>query len=146
MQFQEGEIIEEAWSIPKIIIGVAVTVGVAAGGYGVKHYYFDKQPAQNITRPSVSTQFVESASTDQNSNQDTSTGQTSSYSLPSVKSIQTDISQKIKTLTQQVSSLNAAEIASSSPQVQKVLNDIKSLEQYPSNQAKDMCEQICSKL
>jgi hypothetical protein len=38
------------------------------------------------------------------------------------------------------------EIASSSPQMQKILNDIKSLEQYPANQAKEFCRQIYEKI
>jgi hypothetical protein len=35
------------------------------------------------------------------------------------------------------------EVASSSPQVQKILNDIKALQQYPANQIKDLCRKIC---
>jgi spore coat protein CotF len=57
--------------------------------------------------------------------------------------IQGAIKERINNLKQEVSSLNVVEVASSSPQVQKILNDIKSLEQYPVNQAKEICRQIC---
>ena len=58
-------------------------------------------------------------------------------------SIQQAIKEKINNLKQEVSNLDLMEVASSSPQVQKVLNDIKSLEQYPTNQVKEICKKIC---
>src|SRR3989344_703868 len=57
--------------------------------------------------------------------------------------IQSAIKEKIYDLQQQVTTLDVMEIASSSPQIQKIINDIKSLEQYPVNQAKEICRQIC---
>ena len=58
--------------------------------------------------------------------------------------IQGAVKEKINSLKQEVSSLNIMEVASSSPQIQKIINDIKSLEQYPTNQARELCKQICS--
>lgn len=58
--------------------------------------------------------------------------------------IQGAVKEKIESLKQEVSSLNIMEVASSSPQIQKIINDIKSLEQYPTNQARELCKQICS--
>lgn len=57
--------------------------------------------------------------------------------------IQEAVRERIDSIRQEVSGLNIVEIASSSPQVQKVLNDIKSLEQYPINQAQEICKKIC---
>lgn len=57
--------------------------------------------------------------------------------------VQKAVQEKIESLKQEVSSLNIAEVASSSPQIQKIINDIKALEQYPTNQAKEICKQIC---
>ena len=57
--------------------------------------------------------------------------------------IQSAIKEKIYDLQQQVTTLDVMEIASSSPQIQKIINDIKSLEQYPVNQVKEICRQIC---
>ncbi|MBI4089664.1 MAG: hypothetical protein HY424_03060 [Candidatus Levybacteria bacterium] len=57
--------------------------------------------------------------------------------------IQKAVREKIESLKQEVSSLNIAEIASSSPQVQKILNDIKSLEQIPQTQVKEICKKVC---
>lgn len=58
--------------------------------------------------------------------------------------VQKAVKEKIESLKQEVSSLNIMEVASSSPQIQKIINDIKSLEQYPTNQARELCKQICS--
>lgn len=49
-------------------------------------------------------------------------------------------------LKDQANNLDAEEIASSSPQVQKILQDLKSLEQYPKNQAKEACMRVCNGL
>ena len=57
--------------------------------------------------------------------------------------MQKAVAEKIESLKQDVRGLNIVEIASSSPQVQKILNDIKFLEQYPANQAKEICKKIC---
>lgn len=58
--------------------------------------------------------------------------------------VQKVVQEKIESLKQDVKGLNIAEIASSSPQVQKIINDIKALEQYPTSQARELCKQICS--
>ena len=57
--------------------------------------------------------------------------------------VQRAVQEKIESLKQAALGLNVVEIASSSPQVQKIINDIKALEQYPTNQAKEICKQIC---
>ena len=57
--------------------------------------------------------------------------------------VQKAVKEKIESLKQAAFGLNIIEIASSSPQIQKIINDIKSLEQYPTNQAKEICRQIC---
>jgi len=60
--------------------------------------------------------------------------------------IKNAVQDKINALQEEASNINVAEVASSSPQVQKVINDIKSVENYPSDQAKSFCEQVCSGL
>lgn len=56
------------------------------------------------------------------------------------------VRERIKEIKENVNSLNVVDIATSSPQIQKVINDIKALENLPKNQAKEACERICSKL
>lgn len=63
-----------------------------------------------------------------------------------VKEIKEVVQQRIETIQQEAENIDIVEIASSSPQVQKIINDIKSLEKYPSDQAKGLCQQICNGL
>jgi hypothetical protein len=63
-----------------------------------------------------------------------------------VNEIRSAIQDKIETIQTEAKNVDIAEVASSSPQVQKIINDIKSIENYPSDQAKGLCEKICSGL
>lgn len=82
----------------------------------------------------------------------------SSFVTPSVKQVEgistvepaPDIKQavqeKVNSIKEEAAKIDIIEIASSSPQVQKVINDLKELEKYPSSQAKSMCNNICDQL
>lgn len=50
---------------------------------------------------------------------------------------------QLDSIKQNAASIDVTEVATSSPQVQKIINDIKALENYPGNQAKNFCQQIC---
>lgn len=75
-----------------------------------------------------------------------STQRQGNSSLPSVSSLQNSLQQKLGDIQQQASKLDIADIASSSPQVQKLIKDLNALKDYPINQAKDICQKICSSL
>lgn len=53
---------------------------------------------------------------------------------------------RIDEIKENVNNLNVLDVATSSPQIQKVINDIKVLENLPRDQAKSACEKICSGL
>ena len=57
-----------------------------------------------------------------------------------------DLNNKLEEIKQNADDINIVEIASSSPQIQKVINDIKNLQNLPSNQARDACLKICGNL
>lgn len=60
--------------------------------------------------------------------------------------IQQAVKDSLFKLKQEVSGLDIVEIASSSPQVQKIINDIKALQQIPNNQVKNICKTFCGGL
>ena len=60
-----------------------------------------------------------------------------SFNFSSVESAISDIKENVE-------SLDAEEIASSSPQIQKVLRDIQGIKDLPANQAREMCLKVCS--
>lgn len=53
---------------------------------------------------------------------------------------------KFNDVKKEAENINVVEIASSSPQIQKVINDLKNLQNYPQNLAKDACFKICEGL
>lgn len=57
-----------------------------------------------------------------------------------------NLQEKVNDITQSVATLDVKEVASSSPQIQKVLRDIEALKNLPRSQAKDACVQICNGL
>jgi hypothetical protein len=77
-----------------------------------------------------------------------------SVQKPDVKGAATQVSSDIKTSVQnqldnlktEAQNVDLVQIASSSPQVQKVINDLKAVQDYPKNQLKTTCQQICNGL
>jgi uncharacterized protein YpmS len=123
--------IEESWNKKRIFLGlnvlVILIVGLAAFKILVldKNQNFPQNPALNNSKS------VQGASTSVNS---------------TASNLKTNIQDQINTIKQEASGINFAEIATSSPQVQKVIDDIKSIQNLPRNQAKGFCEQVCSGL
>jgi hypothetical protein len=117
----------ESWNKKKIIITTIILALLIAGGFYLKIRVLSQNSSQ-ITGSVKGAVMQEIA-------------------IPDIKaSAQEAVVEKIDNLKAQVSNLNVSEIASSSPQVQKIINDIKSLGQYPTNQAKEFCRQIYEKI
>lgn len=64
----------------------------------------------------------------------------------SADDISENVTEAISDLQEQASSLEIEEVASSSPQVQKIINDLKSIKDLPKSQLKNACENICNGL
>jgi hypothetical protein len=114
----------QTWNKKKIIFAVILLILLIAGGIFLKTRILgqhSKQIAESVK--GASTEAVTSTHTSAN--------------------VQEAVREKIDNLKSQVSNLNISDIASSSPQVQKILNDIKSLQDYPANQVKEICRKIC---
>ena len=77
-----------------------------------------------------------------------------SYKLPTQKAsgnvpalnFKKNVSDQINLLKEEASNINLVDVATSSPQVQKVINDLKAMKDYPNNQLKQTCVNLCSKL
>ncbi|MDO8582957.1 MAG: hypothetical protein Q7R51_00315 [bacterium] len=115
------------WNKKRIFAGVVLIVFLAAGIYFVKTKILGEN--SNLVENNKSVKGVVAKEEEK--------------IIPDFN-LQEAVKNKINSIKQEVSGLNIVEIASSSPQVQKVLNDIKALEQYPTNQAREICKQICS--
>lgn len=124
---------EFEWDKPRIIIFFAVIFALLIGGLLYKHFVLDAQatPSATISRS------VQGAS---------SLPPTNSSQLPSVESIKQSAGQEIQTLQNQASQISIQQIASSSPQVQQIIQQLQQLPSQPGNIAKQTCENICNSL
>jgi|GEM_PF-2801642 len=62
------------------------------------------------------------------------------------KEMQDSAQERLEKIKEQVSELSAADLMTSSPQIEKVMQDLESLKHYPKNQVKDACRNICEGL
>lgn len=117
---------DRGFDIRKIIIAVVVVLGMIWFGYQNKDMILGTQKSLTKTVAGDKTEKQ--------------TG-VSKVSLPKI-----DLQQKLDDLKQQVITLDVADITSSSPQIQKVIHDMESLQNVPRSQAKEACMKICSNL
>ena len=112
---------KETWNKKRVFLGIfLLALLIIGGGYLFRDKIFISSFRQLKSVEGASTSTVDTAA-----------------------NVQETVKEKIDNLKQEVSGLNLMEVASSSPQVQKILNDIKALQQYPANQIKDLCRKIC---
>lgn len=57
-----------------------------------------------------------------------------------------EVGSKIEELKRNIEGLDPQEVASSSPQIQKVLRDMEGLKDLPSNEARNTCMKLCSEI
>jgi hypothetical protein len=114
---------EEQWDKKKILLFLIAAVVLIGIGFEAKDLIFgtNMQPSAPVVKPDIKG--------------------TATQIVPNIKNTVQDQLNNLKTEAQNV---NLVEIASSSPQVQKVINDLKALQNYPKNQVKATCEQICN--
>lgn len=125
------EVQESEWDKKRIILGVFALVIVLGGAlYGAKVLGLTETP------DSQSTKSVAAAETQA----------TQTVSHVSTGDIKQTIDTQIASLQQQVQQLSPQDLASSSPQVQKIMQDIKALQAYPHDQAKQYCLSLCNGL
>jgi len=66
--------------------------------------------------------------------------------LASDQNLESIIQGKVQAIKQQAVNINVEEIASSSPQIQNLINDLKALQNLPSSRVKEACYNICKGL
>lgn len=129
----EQDFTEESWDKKRIVIGI---IAVLLVGFllGQAKQFIDVSELFSTPRRDVVTDNVAGASTQESSKTVT------------VKPPQFDVQEKLEDLAAEAAKLEVEEVATSSPQVQKVLKDVQALQNYPKNQAREMCENICKQL
>jgi hypothetical protein len=128
---------EEHWDKKKIIAGIVIFVLLLLGVIGAKMFLLPKSIARHIPIGPA----VEGVST-------TDFSPANAQPTPEKISLPTtdDLQKKISELQAQITHLNVKDIASSSPQVQQLIQQIQSLPNAPANAAKEACMQVCNRL
>lgn len=123
---KEEDFFEESWDPKKLLALSILSVIVVVLLYSNRDMFLSRLPKlQHSKVAGASTQVRQKA-----------------LSLPS----QSDFKKQFDSIKAEVMGLDIQEVASSSPQVQKLINDIKGFKDLPKNQAKQFCEQVCSGL
>ncbi len=133
---------EESWNKKRIFLALFVTIVLLAGAYGIKNFVLGSNSLPNASPIVSALKGVKGAATQEELNAQAKKTNPPAVNLPVQKLVQ----DQLKVIQQEVSNINVADIASSSPQVKKVIEDLQSLQDYPRNQAKDVCTKICSGL
>ncbi len=119
----------ETWDAKKILIAL-VLLGVIV--LSIKTLVLDKK-SPKVAEKSVSVQGIR-------------TLEPPTPTPVTAEDIKKNVEVKLTNLKKEVNNINVVEIATSTPAVQKVLNDLKNLQNLPQSQAKDACLKICSNL
>ena len=129
---QKVEFAQEPWDKKKIVSAILIIVLLIAVVFGVKIFFLDANKQLDVSNTSA----VRGVQTQENP----------SLSLPSAQNIESGIAKNLDNIKAEISKLNVADIASSSPQIQKIVNDIKSLPSVPRQQACLSLKKICDGL
>jgi conjugal transfer/entry exclusion protein len=116
------------WDKKKIIMFTVAVVALLGIGVIFKNMMF---AGQEIANPSPVTTNVKGAET---------------QAVNPVSDIKNNVQNQINNLKNEAQDINIVDVATSSPQVQKVINDLKAIQDYPKNQLRQTCEKICSGL
>lgn len=121
----------ESWSKKRIIIFFISIIILIAFAYKIKTSFLDKNINSFLGKVKGANTKNERVSQDKTDNSSVLRG---------------DLQEKLDSVKKQVTNLNVSDIASSSPQVKKVIEDLQFLQQLPRNQAKEACYNICKSL
>lgn len=122
----------ESWSKKRAIIGLLAIIVLVVLGIIIKESVV-------ATVAGISAKKDNTENSSKNSDEESDGNSASNRSLK----LKNDIQERLDSIKKEFSSLSATDIASSSPQFKKVMEDIQNLKDLPKNQAKEACYNIC---
>ncbi|MDO8621593.1 MAG: hypothetical protein Q7R31_04940 [Candidatus Levybacteria bacterium] len=132
----------ESWNKKRIFLTLLVIIALLTGAFGIKNFVLGNNTLPKESPIISALQSVKGAVTQEELNAQATKINPPAANLPVQKIVQ----DQLEVIQQEVKNLNVADITSSSPQVKKIIEDLQSLQDYPRNQAKDVCTKICSGL
>lgn len=132
---------EEVWDKKKIALAAILALGLVALLFFSKDTLIGSFQKENAEKKATNSQSVQGVKTE---NED-EIGSTQESTIEKID-LQQTLQGKLNDLKKNVNDLNVKDIATSSSQMQKVIQDLENLQQMPRNQAKDACYNICKSL
>lgn len=139
---RENEI-HETWNKKRIFIVLIILMLLGTGAYFFKPKTLVEKLNPFNAKPYESTESVKGVSVDEDKSP---TPTTSEAKIDIQKAVRDTVKEKLEELRKEALKIDVAEIASSSPQIQKLIKDLSSIRDYPVNQAKEICEKVCGNL
>lgn len=133
---RKGELPEEPWDIKKIVATIVTIVIIVVGALYLKQSVFNQESKSAVRGVQVQLDKVQDGLTGLGS-------ESKENPRVSYPNLQNEFQKKLDQVKKEAGNLSLTEIASSSPQIQKILKDVRSLQDYPGNQVRQMCENIC---
>lgn len=128
----------ETWNKKRVIIGVLAIVSLIGGALFLKNFIFKDK---DITAILPFSKFLETKVAGVSTKKDIN-----SSNSQSIGKLKTGLQGKLDSIKKDVGGLTVSDIASSSPQLKKVIDDLQNLQKLPRNQAKEACYNICKGL
>lgn len=123
----------EKWNKKRVIFAILVILFLIIGGLELKAYVLDSDNSNSVSNPKADVRG-------------TNVSPSPTIDLPSAESIGQGAIQNLNNIKQEINNINVQDLATSSPQIQKIVNDIKALPSVPGQQAKDICLKVCNGL
>lgn len=134
---------EVVWDKKKIVMLLSTLVLIFGGIITAKNFFFPNSSKGIVAGiHTLNSSAADSASANGDSNTSGNETANKSFFLPTSQ----DIQQKVQDIQKQIMHLNIDEIASSSPQIKQVIEQIQSLPAQPANIARTACEQLCKNI
>lgn len=128
----------ETWDKKRIIIAVFVIASLFGAALFLKNIFFEDK---NIAAVLPLSKLFETKVAGVNTKKDIS-----SSNSKSIGKLKTDLQGRLDSVKKDVEGLTVSDVASSSPQLKKIIDDLQNLQKLPRNQAKEACYNICKGL
>ena len=129
------------WNKKRIFIAIFLLILLGIGAYFFKTKILGEKLSIFATKFSELSKSVKGVNINENKSP-----KTNEAKIDIQKAVKDTVKEKIEELRKEALKIDVAEIASSSPQIQKLIKDLSSIKDYPANQAKEICEKVCGRL
>ncbi len=128
----KSEFPQEQWNKKRLVFAILIILFLVVAGMSLKSYL-------------LGLEFPQNSSVNKNV-KGTSTSAAPTITLPTANDVSQGVGRSINNIKKEIEKINVQDLATSSPQIKKVLDDIRALPSVPGQKAKDVCLNLCNGL